>query len=389
MNGVWVNGEKDWRTWWTDIAQDPMHRDWYAEHQNRLATPTMRYAQTSNDTLLKACLEDAGFVEVGTFGQDMDNRISLVIHQEFMMKKLILATVLGGVALSALSSAQSPAPMQIVHDLGTLEVKSIPKRIITLELSFADNLMAFGTQPIGLARDRLPTYFAPLKDTPVVGLRASPSLEQILALKPDLIIADTGRHKAIYESLQKIAPTIMFNSMNGTYDELLVQTRKIGQLLGKATLAEYLIAEQERLFAKAKILTKQNASIITGIIGTGTNSIGFTTASSGTLMGSMFEKLGRSVPTRPQNNAAWYAVSLEGLVALNPSALVFMLFAEDNPAFERYKSSPVWSRLDAVKNNRVYVVDRGVWSYGRGILAIRQITREMLQNGILGNRPNP
>jgi ferric citrate transport system substrate-binding protein len=305
------------------------------------------------------------------------------------MKKFVFAVVFGAVVVSALSSAQSPYPVRIVHDLGTLEVKSTPKRIVTLELSFADNLMAFGSQPVGLARDRLPTYFAPLKDTPVVGLRASPSLEQILALKPDLIIADTGRHKAIFENLQKIAPTIMFNSMSGTYDDLLEQTRKIGQLMGKSGLAETLIADQERLFAKAKILTKQNASIITGIIGTGTNNIGFTTASSGTLMGSMFEKLGRNVPTRPQNNAAWYAVSLEGLVALNPSALVFMLFEEDKPAFESYKKNPLWERLDAVKNKRVYVVDRGIWSYGRGILAIRQITREMLQNGILGNHPTP
>jgi ferric citrate transport system substrate-binding protein len=305
------------------------------------------------------------------------------------MKKIIAFGMLFLAVLALVSSrAQSSYPVSIQHDLGTLELKSKPQRIVVLELSFADNLLAFGVKPVGMARDRLPSYFTELANVPVVGLRASPSLEQILALKPDLIIADTGRHKAIFEQLQRIAPTIAFNSMSGTYDELLVQVTKIASVVGATEEAKTLLEQQARLFEKAKILTKKGASIITGIIGTGTATPGFTTASSGTLMGSMFEKLGRFVPTKMQGASAWYAVSLEGLVALNPSALVFMLFSEDKPAFELYKQNPLWERLDAVKNKRVYVVDRGVWSYGRGILAIRRITAEMLTNGILGNRSN-
>lgn len=305
------------------------------------------------------------------------------------MKKLFFGAVLLVAAALVSSQAQSTYPVSIKHDLGTLEIKSKPKRIVTLELSFADNLMAFGEKPVGLARDRLPSYFTELASTPVVGLRNAPSLEQIVALKPDLIIADTGRHKAIFSQLERIAPTVAFNSMSGTYDELLVQVEQIAAILGEREQAKVLLEQQARLFAKAKILTKRSATVVTGIIGTGTSAPGFTTASSGTLMGSMFEKLGRNVPTKPQGSSAWYSLSLEGMLAMNPSALVFMLFPEDKPAFETFKQNPLWQRLDAVKNKRVYVVDRGVWSYGRGIIAIRKITAEMLQNGILGNIPTP
>ena len=243
------------------------------------------------------------------------------------MKKIIALGMVFLAVLALVSScAQTSYPVSIQHDLGTLELKSKPQRIVVLELSFADNLLAFGVKPVGMARDRLPSYFTELANVPVVGLRASPSLEQILALKPDLIIADTGRHKAIFEQLQRIAPTMAFNSMSSTYDELLVQVTKIASIVGATEEARTLLEQQARLFEKAKILTKKGASIITGIIGTGTSTPGFTTASSGTLMGSMFEKLGRNVPTKMQGTSAWYAVSLEGLVALNPSALVFMLF---------------------------------------------------------------
>ena len=39
-----------------------------------------------------------------------------------------------------------------------------------------------------------------------VGTRSQPSMEVIAGLKPDLIIADTSRHRAVYDQLRKIAP---------------------------------------------------------------------------------------------------------------------------------------------------------------------------------------
>lgn len=36
-----------------------------------------------------------------------------------------------------------------------------------------------------------------------VGTRSQPSMEKIASLKPDLIIADTTRHKKVYDQLKK------------------------------------------------------------------------------------------------------------------------------------------------------------------------------------------
>ena len=50
-------------------------------------------------------------------------------------------------------------------------------------------------------RDKIGNYTS-------VGARKQPNLEEISKLKPDLIIADSNRHKGIYKDLNKIAPTI-------------------------------------------------------------------------------------------------------------------------------------------------------------------------------------
>ena len=55
--------------------------------------------------------------------------------------------------------------------------------------------------------------------------------------------------------------------------------------------------------------------------------------------------------------------------------------SEDN--FKRYQSSPLWKKLNVVKNNRVYTVDSGYWYFGN-ILAANAILDD-LEKYLLGN----
>lgn len=57
-------------------------------------------------------------------------------------------------------------------------------------------------------------------------MRSQPSLEAIAVLKPDLIIADAERHRAIYQDLQRIAPTLLLKSRGETYQENLESAQK-------------------------------------------------------------------------------------------------------------------------------------------------------------------
>ncbi len=77
-----------------------------------------------------------------------------------------------------------------------------------------DALAAVDVSPVGVADDNdatrvIPAVRAKIEPWQSVGMRSQPSLEAIAVLKPDLIIADAERHRAIYQDLQRIAPTLL------------------------------------------------------------------------------------------------------------------------------------------------------------------------------------
>ena len=108
--------------------------------------------------------------------------------------------------------AQSTFPATVDHELGTLKLETAPKRVVALEYSFVDALLALGVEPVGMAKDDIPPYLADeVADIPSVGSRYELNLEAILALEPDLILADLSRNKELYGQISKIAPTAVFD----------------------------------------------------------------------------------------------------------------------------------------------------------------------------------
>ncbi|MCS7193798.1 MAG: ABC transporter substrate-binding protein, partial [Meiothermus sp.] len=154
--------------------------------------------------------------------------------------KRILAAIL---ALFGLASAQ----LQIKHELGTLTLNAPAKRVVVLEYSFLDTLLALGVSPVGAATgtqggDRgLPPYLRPRAEgVASVGSRAQPSLEAILAVKPEVIVAEAFVHKDLIPQLERIAPVLAFQSRRGSFDDLNQQVLELGRLVGKEAQARQI-----------------------------------------------------------------------------------------------------------------------------------------------------
>ncbi|WP_305100450.1 ABC transporter substrate-binding protein, partial [Staphylococcus aureus] len=83
---------------------------------------------------------------------------------------------------------------------------------------------ALDVKPVGIADDgkkkRIIKHVREkIRDYTSVGTRKQPNLEVISKLKPNLIIADSSRHKGINKELNKIAPTSSSNS-DGNYTKV-------------------------------------------------------------------------------------------------------------------------------------------------------------------------
>lgn len=293
------------------------------------------------------------------------------------------------VLLTSLALAQA-FPLTIKHEAGTLELAAPARRVVVLEYSFLDTLLALGLKPVGAAIgiqgcDRGPApYLKPLLGgVNSIGSRAQPSLEAILAARPDLILADAFVHKDLLPQLQRIAPTAAFQSRRGSYDDLMQQVLWIGRMVGKEALARTLVADQERLLAKARSFADPRAPGLVAAVATPSS---LTLHSSESFISSLLERLGRKNLVKPQNDQSQFEVTLEGLLALNPPTLVLFTAKDENPITREWAKNPLWQNLEAVKRGRVWEFDRDLWTRSRGPLALKLIVAECIDSGLLADR---
>lgn len=291
------------------------------------------------------------------------------------MKKIFLLSLL----LFSFASAHTC----IDHEMGETCFDDVPERIVVLEYSFADHLGALGIAPVGYARDAMPEYllaFTEEAGAEVVGTRKEPNLELITALQPDVIIADTRRHTALYEQLDTIAPTLIFNSLRGNYQDQLDALDAIATMLDKKDAARKILSEHEDMFNEVKALSDSEAGdFLIGVLWSG----GFSAHSSQSFMGSFLESLGRNNALEPVNGESQYALDLEAIASINPSSIVILCAAADQDRFDAWQNHPLWQAFDAVKNNHVYVFNRNLWSKGRGVMAFSQILEDAQSSGLL------
>jgi ABC-type Fe3+-citrate transport system substrate-binding protein len=316
---------------------------------------------------------------------------------------LIATTVLAGVALagcatgggtgsttaagqtakvdaSSNAGACGQETRSITHELGATEIKGEPQRVVALEFSFVDALASIGVKPVGVADDNdqkriLPQVLDQIAGYTSVGLRQSPNLQQISALKPDLIIADTERHKAIYDQLKGIAPTIAFDSLNASYQENLNSAVAISQALNRcAAMDERLRKHRDTMAAfKAKIPAGEKTRYMFGIASEKT----FAVYTGDAYATSVLRELGlESVPpTEGQNTRV--ELSLETFVATDPPVL-FVAKSADQTLFDQWQTSPLIRQVTAVKEHRVYPVTQAVWSRWRGIICSELIAQDVI-----------
>jgi iron complex transport system substrate-binding protein len=177
-------------------------------------------------------------------------------------------TSLPAQAIAAPVRAPTVAPITVKHSLGTLTLPKLATRVLACSEEAIDFLITLGVQPIGICSDRisgaatgapyeLPHFFpSELLGTPVfVGTADSPSLEQIVALKPDLIISGVWAETA-NTKMAEIAPTFVLDiDVPGYWRESLSE---IGRALGREPQAQQFLTDYD---ATAKRLAEQLAPV--------------------------------------------------------------------------------------------------------------------------------
>ncbi len=298
------------------------------------------------------------------------------------------ATLTTTEAVTASVANTETGSVTIQHEGGETTFDAAPQRVVALEYSYIDALQSLGLQPVAYADDGVPAYLVQgLTDAGAVavGTRNEPSLEAISQLQPDLIIADLTRHSEIYDQLSQIAPTLLFDSYRGSYENQIAIFEQLSQVLRQEAAGQQVIDDALVALAEARTLTEGHArSVVIGVLHSG----GFTAHSNASFKGSLLAELGLSTTLEPQAEEIQFLMDLEGLVTLAPEAFVITCAPEDNQILTDWVNAPVWQQLDAVKNQQVYVFNRDLWSKARGLLALHLVLRDAAESGLLTGEPS-
>ena len=303
-------------------------------------------------------------------------------------KILITSVILSSIALVGCTTNNSTNKennssdnqITVQHKLGTTKLNSKPKKIAVLELSFLDSLHNLDIDPVAIADDGESNKVTDITNGEKinyvsVGDRKEPNLEELSSMDLDLIIADTSRHSEIYEDLNKIAPTIVLDSIDSSYDEYIENFETIAEIVGKEDVAKTKIEEAEKVLSDVKDKAKDKVSD-EEVLTVSPKNDEYTAHTSSSFVGQVLEKAGFKNAIQSDDREA--SLSLEQLVEINPDIIVYMRDDIDTTIYTQWKNTQLYKSLDAVKNNKVYTtVAKGPWTQYRGFISVNTLTKEM------------
>ena len=198
----------------------------------------------------------------------------------------------------------------------------------------------------------------------------SASVEEIAAKNPELVLLKATHYDSIAKKLDQLGvPNFTMNLE--TYDEWKVEITELGKLLKNTTRAKQILDFYE---SRLKNITdkvgtlpqeqKVRVLLLQGVNSDNTNS--FKIAPDTWMQSWMVDQVGANSVWKGANTASsgWSTVSFEQIAAWDPQVIYIVSYKSlSDPYIKDIYSSPIWSGLDAVKNNQVKAAPADVMSY--------------------------
>lgn len=262
---------------------------------------------------------------------------------------------------------------------GTQTLQEPAVRVVALEWTYVENLLAVGVNPVGVAD--VPGYGQWVRaepalpgDTADVGSRQEPSIERIRRLEPDLIITASPREGSNADALADIAPVLTFNAYptDGTsqWDEMTETFTTVAKAVGKEDAAEQVLEDLDAKMAEGKQTLAEADLETTDVVlaqGEGTpDAPMFRLFTDNAMVMQVVTDLGlENGWDGPEEEYGFNSVSLEGLTAAGEAW--FLPVAPDDALAsfdEKYGDSPIWTSLGFVQADRVRPLGNDVWFFG-------------------------
>jgi iron complex transport system substrate-binding protein len=269
---------------------------------------------------------------------------------------LLFAAFLIGV--TQVCAAGQTTPRTVTDEVGrTITVPAEVKRVVSLAPNITETVYALGLDNLLVGDTNLCSIPAAAKSKPHVGNPQNPSIEAIVALHPDLVLATTAGNSLQTADALKHLGIAVYTSDPQSVLGMLRATVHMADLMGASQQGAELTASlRQRLDAlHARLNDRPMVHVLFIVWLEPLQSIGQSTFIADALRWAGAE----SVIT---TNQSWPRISIEEVVRLQPE---YIVFSQDDlgPAADEVsdlRSRPVWRDLDAVAQGHVLNISEGI-----------------------------
>jgi iron complex transport system substrate-binding protein len=288
---------------------------------------------------------------------------------------------------AAASSAPARATKIFTDDSGTnVAVPVNVQRIVSLAPNLTETVYALGLDDKLVADTTYCDTPPAAKEKPHVGGPANPSLEAIVAMHPDVVLATTMTTRETVDAMRKLGLAVYFTDPH-TVRGMLDTTQRIAEVAGApekgAALVASLKARLDTLHSKLEERPLEHALFVVWedpLISIGQNTF---------VADALKWAGGESAIVASQD---WPQISMEEVLRIEPDYIVLTPnHAETNnaTAAEELQARPVWRELRAVKLGRIALVDEEFIRPSPGLVGSIEKLARQLHPEVFNSAPAP
>ena len=288
----------------------------------------------------------------------------------------LLKLLTGPLLVSMLLASSTPAlARRVTDELGrSLIVPDVPHRILCLTPALTETVYELGAGDSIAGVTDYTVVPAEARSKPSIGGIIDPSIEKIVALRPDLVIA--GANLNLPETIRQLDDLSLpvFVVAPEGLDGVLKMIRSVGDVINRRTeafdLVTRLTAARDALSSRVRGLPRAKILVVLWYEPV-------LTAGSKAFVTEAIDAAGGASITADIAQA-WPQISVEEVVERSPDLLLLVKELHGGITVDLLKARAGWDRLEAVRTGRViYVDERLVLPSPSVFAAIEELARKL------------
>jgi iron complex transport system substrate-binding protein len=279
----------------------------------------------------------------------------------FRVHSIVILLTMSAMLLGSftLAMAASGFPLHLTDTLGRqVTLQALPQRIVSLAPSNTERLFAVGAWSTVVGVTTADTYPPEVAALPKVGgfVPKSISIETIVSLKPDLVLAAGALQRLAIEALERLGIPVVAIEDPQNFDEVYAAITLAGRLTGHEQEASQVVQAMHTRLARvqqavASLPQDKRVTVFYEVYDEP-----LMTAGPSTIIGQMVEMAG-GINVFADLQGRYPQVSSEEVVKRNPGCILGLKGHKLALTPTQIRQRPGWHHITAVQRQCIYLLD--------------------------------